>query len=113
MIARHRSTQGSAPMTTHDREQLIRRIRQIHRSVAPLEGRNGAAGNVQPDRLQTLEARVAHLEQTLKGLQDSVHTELERHARLIAELQVQIEPAAMGAALAEGTRCRSDTNGAC
>jgi hypothetical protein len=35
-----------------------------------------------------------------------VHRESERHAKLIAELQDQIQPAAMGAALAEDARSR-------
>ena len=58
------------------------------------------------NRIQALEARVAHLERLLEGLQDSVHRESERHARLIAGLQTQVQPEAMGAALAENTRDR-------
>jgi hypothetical protein len=49
---------------------------------------------------------VAHLEQLLEGLQDSVHRESGRHARLIAELQAQVQPGSMGAALAEDARNR-------
>jgi uncharacterized coiled-coil protein SlyX len=96
-------------MTIGDREGLIARIqqlRQIRRPAAARERPTSGAGDPQPDRLQGLEARVAHLEQQLEGLQDSVHRESERHAKLIAELQTQVQPAAMGAALAEDARDR-------
>jgi hypothetical protein len=87
-------------------EGLVARIRQVRR-VATARDRPGSdAPGTQPDRLQALDARVAQLEQLLEGLQDSVHRESERHARLIAELQTQVQPGAMGAALAENTRNR-------
>jgi predicted secreted protein len=35
-----------------------------------------------------------------------VHRESERHSQLIAELQAQVEPGAMGAALADDARNR-------
>jgi hypothetical protein len=94
-------------MTIGDREGLIARIRQIRRPAAPQERSTSDAGDdPHVDRLQALEARVAHLEQLLEGLQDSVHRESERHAKLIAELQTQVQPGAMGAALAKETRNR-------
>lgn len=94
-------------MTIVEREGLIARIRQIRRRAAPQEGLTSDAGDgPQADRLQALEARVAHLERLLEGLQDSVHRESERHAKLIAELQTQVQPGAMGAALAKDTRNR-------
>jgi hypothetical protein len=94
-------------MTIGDREGLIARIRQIGRPAAPQERSTSDAGDdPQADRVQALEARVAHLEQLLEGLQDSVHRESERHAKLIAELQAQVQPGAMGAALAKETRNR-------
>jgi hypothetical protein len=93
-------------MTIGEREGLIARIRQIRRPAAPRERPTSDAGDPHADRLQALEARVAHLEQLLEGLQDSVHRESERHAKLIAELQTQVRPGAMGAALAEDTRSR-------
>jgi hypothetical protein len=88
-------------------EGLIARIRQIRR-VAPAadSSRTGNAGDLEDGRLRALEARVAHLEQLVEGLQDSVHRETERHGKLIAELQAQIQPGAMGAALAEDARDR-------
>ena len=93
-------------MTIADRERLLRRIRQISRSVAPREPTDSEAADSEPARLQSLEARVAHLEQLLEGLQDSVHRESERHAAMIAELQTQVEPSTMGAAIAEDARHR-------
>jgi hypothetical protein len=93
-------------MTTGDREGLIARIRQVRR-LATARNRTRAGGSApQPDRLEALETRMAHLEQLVEGLQDSVHRESERHAKLIAELQAQVEPGAMGAALAEDARDR-------
>lgn len=96
-----------------EREGLIARIRQVRRSganadaaarrstVDPQDGRDR-----RDDKVDALEARIAHLERLVEGLQDSVHRESERHAKLIAELQDQIQPGAMGAALAEDARSR-------
>jgi uncharacterized protein YicC (UPF0701 family) len=93
-------------MMIGDREGLVARIRQL-RGLATARERPGRdAGEAQRDRIQALEARVTHLEQQLDGLQDSVHREAERHARLIAELQGQVDPGTMGAALAEDARNR-------
>ena len=92
-------------MTTGEREGLIARIRQMRRAAAARERPNSDEGP-DVDRVQALEARVAHVEQLLEGLQDSVHRESERHAKLIAELQDQVRPEAMRAALAEDTRSR-------
>ncbi len=96
-----------------DREGLIARIRQVRRSAA---GADASAGRstVDPrvgrgardERVDALEARVVHLERLVEGLQDSVYRESERHGKLIAELQAQIQPEAMGAALAEDARGR-------
>jgi uncharacterized coiled-coil protein SlyX len=93
-------------MTIGEREGLIARIRQIRRAAAPRERPTSQTDDPPADRLQALEARVAHVEQLLEGLQDSVHRESERHAKLIADLQAQVRPEAMGAALAEDTRDR-------
>ena len=93
-------------MTAGDREGLVRRIRQVRRlaSAGNRPKRNPAEAD--PERLEALEARVAHVERLIEGLQDSVHRESERHAKLIAELQAQIRPEAMGPALAEDARNR-------
>jgi hypothetical protein len=96
-----------------EREGLIARIRQVRRSGASADGsaRRSTVGpqdgrDTRDDRVDALEARIAHLERLVEGLQDSVHRESERHAKLIAELQDQIQPGAMGAALAEDARSR-------
>lgn len=89
-----------------DRDGLIARIRQIRRLAQVRDQPQAKGGDPAADRLRSLEARVAHLEQLVEGLQDSVHRESERHERLIAEIQAQVEPGAMGAALADDARHR-------
>lgn len=93
-------------MTMDDREGLIARIRQVRRLAVLPDRSKREADSSQPDRVAELEARLAHLEQQVEGLQDAVHRETERHAKLIGELQAQIQPGAMGAALAEDARHR-------
>jgi hypothetical protein len=93
-------------VSTREREGLVARIRQIRRAAA-VEKR-AATATAEPDspRVDALEARIAHLERLVEGLQDSVHRESERHGKLIAEVQAQIEPAAMRAALTKDARTR-------
>jgi hypothetical protein len=96
-----------------ERDGLIARIRQLGHphggtdtsTRRPAVGAQDDRGT-RDDEVEALEARVKHLERLVEGLQDSVHRESERHAGLIAELQAQIQPAAMGAALAEDARNR-------
>lgn len=90
-----------------EREGLIARIRQIRRvaAAADASGR-GTTGGPEDGRLRALEARVAHLERLVEGLQDSVHRESARQSNLITELQAQVQPGAMGAALAKDARKR-------
>jgi hypothetical protein len=94
-------------MTASDREGLIARIRQVRRVGSVVRDRPADdSADPQNERLRSLEARVAHIERLLEGLQDSVHRESERHAKLIAEIQAQVQPGAMGAALADDARSR-------
>ncbi len=94
-------------MTIREREGLIARIRQLRRRAAAAESSaRHPTIDPQDDRMQALEARVAHLENLVEGLQDSVHRETDRYGKLIAELQAQIQPGAMGAALAKDARSR-------
>jgi hypothetical protein len=93
-------------MTMRDREGLIARIRQMRRVPTAGDGQDTRAADPEVGPLPALQARVAHLERLVEGLQDSVHRESERHAKLIADLQAQIEPSAMSAALAEDARNR-------
>jgi uncharacterized coiled-coil protein SlyX len=93
-------------MTIGDRDRLLGRIRQIRRTAADREQHESAAPESPEDPIRSLELRVAHLEHLLEGLQDSVHREFERQDEQIATLQNEIEPAALGAALAEDARNR-------
>ncbi|MGZ4177141.1 MAG: hypothetical protein ACXVUX_13075 [Solirubrobacteraceae bacterium] len=87
-----------------DREGVIARIRQVRRVVTARDRPD--SGDPQPGQMQSLEARVAQLEKLVEGLQDSVHRESERHAKLIAELQNQVRPDVMSEALAKDARER-------
>lgn len=90
-----------------EREGLLARIRQVRRAAALAE-RRAPTPPAEPGtpRLDALEARIAHLERLIEGLQDSVHRESERHRKMIAELQAQIQPEAISAALAKDARTR-------
>ena len=90
-----------------EREGLVARIRQIRRSAAAAERGappSGGARAVEHD--EELVRRIAHLEQLVEGLQDAVHRESERQGRLIGEIQAQIQPAAISAALSKDARER-------
>jgi hypothetical protein len=92
-----------AAMTVGDRDGLIARIRRVR----PARDRpKSRADDPQLELLRAVETRVVHLEQLVEGLQDSVHRESQRHEKLIAELQAQVQPGAMGAAIAKDTRNR-------
>jgi hypothetical protein len=93
-------------MTGGDRAGLIARIRQLRHVAAVRDQAPSDADVPQSEAMRSLEARVLFLEQLVQGLQDSVHRESERHAKLIAELQAQVQPAVMGAALADEARQR-------
>lgn len=93
-------------MTTDDREGLIARIRQVRRIALVRDQPKVDTEVPEGERLRALETRVAHLEQLLEGLQDSVHRESERHDKLIAGLQSQLQPGALGAAMADDARDR-------
>ncbi|MGN6171128.1 MAG: hypothetical protein ACTHQQ_23605 [Solirubrobacteraceae bacterium] len=87
-------------------EGLIARIRQIRRGVAA--DQPGGSPSVDPgdDPVRALESRVAHLEQLVEGLQDSVHREASRNAKRMAELDTRTQPRALGKALSEDARAR-------
>jgi hypothetical protein len=94
-------------VSTHERDGLAARIRQLGRS-APAIIRAPATTEPDPDPAQVhkLEARVAHLEHMVEGLQDSVHRESERQGRRIEVLETQLRPGALGAALTRDARER-------
>lgn len=89
---------------------LLARVRRMRRGAATPDVITQLAGESDPeaggDRIDGLEQRVAHLEQLVQGLQDSVHRESERHERRLAELEAKIDPAALAAALSEDARRR-------
>jgi uncharacterized coiled-coil protein SlyX len=58
------------------------------------------------DRVEDLNTRVAHLEQLVQGLQDSVYRESQRQDRRITELETRTEPGALAAALSKDARER-------
>jgi hypothetical protein len=95
-------------MKKRELEGLVGRIRQTRRAnVAENDAAAGGSGDgADLSPLAALELRVAHLERLLEGFQDSVYRESERHSRMITELQLQIEPGAMSASLAEDARNR-------
>jgi hypothetical protein len=87
-----------------EHEGLLARVRQIRRAAKSDEPI--AASRPDPDALSALEARVAHLEQLLQGLQDSVHRESARESKRISELEAQIQPGAISKALSDDARRR-------
>jgi hypothetical protein len=90
-----------------ERESLVARIRHIRRvAAAAAKPAKPSAINPPQDEFGALEIRVAHLEQLVEGLQDSVHRESLRYDKVLADLEARIQPAAMGAALDEDARNR-------
>jgi len=90
-----------------EREGLIARIRQIRRMSAEAdEQARPSTSGPRRDELRALEARIAHLEQLVQGLQDSVHRESTRLSTRIGELEARTQPAALGRAMSEDARQR-------
>jgi hypothetical protein len=91
-------------VSSRDRESLIARIRNIRRAT---ESSPARARSLPDDAgLRPLEDRIAHLEQLVEGLQDSVHRDSKRYGDRIAELEARIQPAAMAKSLTEDARDR-------
>ena len=90
-----------------EREGLIARIRQIRREPSAADGRTPpSTGGSGRDELHALETRIAHLEQLLQGLQDSVHRESTRLNKRMGDLEAKLQPAALGKAMSEDARQR-------
>ena len=88
-------------------EGLIARIRQLRRASAEVHKQAPpSTGDPGRDELDALEARIAHLEQVVQGLQDSVHRESTRLSKRIGELEARTQPAALGRAMSEDARQR-------
>lgn len=90
-----------------EREGLIARIRHMRQISGGVGDRATPSTSVpEQDELGALEVRVAHLEQLVQGLQDSVHRESTRLSKRIGELEARIQPGALGKALSEDARER-------
>jgi len=86
---------------------MIGRLRQLRRA-SPATDQSGVpslSGSGQDD-LRALQARIAHLEQLVQGLQDSVHRESTRLSKRIGEVEARIQPAVLGRALSDDARDR-------
>jgi hypothetical protein len=94
-------------MKIGERQRLVNRVRQIRRDKRPTEAQPASDAS-EPRRAEigALADRIAHLEQLLEGLQDSVYRESERQEKRLTELEAQIQPAALGAALSRDARER-------
>jgi hypothetical protein len=91
---------------TGEPEGLLGRIRQMRRSAAPDPTASDRRPAGDSDQATDLRLRVAHLEQQLQGLQDSIDRQSQRWDRQIAELDLRIEPATLAAALSKDARER-------
>jgi hypothetical protein len=89
-------------MSMHEREGLIARVRALRRAkpASPTDPR----GEV--EQPQTIEQRVAHLEELVEGLQDSIHRESVRLTKRVTDLEAKIEPSALAVALSRDARER-------
>jgi uncharacterized coiled-coil protein SlyX len=86
-----------------ERAGLIARVKLMRRSAAATDPNQPTQA---PRREDPLEARVAHLEEMLQGLQDSVHRESSRQSKRITELENRMEPSALAQALSKDARER-------
>jgi hypothetical protein len=94
-------------MSAHRRERLIVRIRQLGRVAAAQDTRSATTTpGRDPAGVAELEVRVAHLEQLLEGLQDSVYRESARQSKRIDQLEAATQPSAIGEALNRDARER-------
>jgi hypothetical protein len=94
-------------MSIRERDGLISRIRQIRRASAATAP-SPPASQVELDPLQAaaLEARIAHLEEMVEGLQDSVYREFQREDKRIADLENRLDPTTLAAELSRDARER-------
>ncbi len=95
-------------MSARQPDGLIGRIQRMRRIATAASDAAASRSPARPgqDETSALEARVAHLEQLVQGLQDSVHRESTRLSERIGELETQIQPAALSKALSEDARER-------
>ncbi len=93
-----------------DSDGLVARLRNLSgaRQTPDVVSGLRPASDEDPDLapLAALQARVAHLEQLVQGLQDSVYREAQRHDRRVSELEGRLDPAALATALEQEARDR-------
>jgi uncharacterized coiled-coil protein SlyX len=87
------------------RQELIARVMQMRRGDAR-NSESAEDSSSAEATLAGLEERTAHLEKMVAGLQDSVHRESTRQRRQLADLEAQLEPAALEVALSGNARRR-------
>jgi hypothetical protein len=88
---------------------IMARIRQMRQTVtAPAGEPSPPAAGVEPlaGQVAEIRARLAHLEQLVQGLQDSVHRSSERHDKRMSDIENRLDPAALAAALSKDARER-------
>jgi len=66
----------------------------------------GSADDRLSDQAAELRARIAHLEQLVQGLQDSVHRGSERQDKRLSDIERRLDPAMLAAALSQDARSR-------
>jgi hypothetical protein len=89
---------------------IVGRIRQMHRAAVGSESVSPPSAEGGDDRLfeqvAELETRLAHLEELIQGLQDSVHRGSERQNKRISDIEQRLDPAVLAAALSKDARDR-------
>ena len=101
----------------HDGEGLPRHRRLLERFAAlrratgsddrpPAPADDAREADDQRQVIERLQQRVAHLEQEVEGLQDSVHRDSRRRDAEIAELRRQVQPGEMARSLSDDARSR-------
>ncbi len=94
-------------MSIRERDGLVSRIRQIRRaSPAGTSAPLTAQPDPDPLRAEALEARIAHLEEMLEGLQDSVYREFQRESKRLSDLENRLDPTTLAAELSRDARER-------
>lgn len=94
---------------SRQRPGLVGRIRQMQRAgptpTAPTQPPDSGTESAQ-SQVADLRARVAHLEQLVQGLQDSVYRESQRQDKRVTDLEKRLDPASLAAELSRDARER-------
>jgi uncharacterized protein YlxW (UPF0749 family) len=85
---------------------IVARIRQMQRTTTTPEASSGGEHEGLTSQVADLQARVAHLEQLVQGLQDSVHRASERHDKRMSDIENRLDPTTLAAALSQDARER-------